>query len=78
MAAMKAMLEKLVKKSEEKKACIKLPKKKNARLTRKLEKHSIFPSKVRRRKRCLAKVKLLTKRFTQRREVNSRTLGLRV
>ena len=38
MAAMKAMLERLIKESEEKEVCIKLLKEKIARLTRKLKK----------------------------------------
>jgi len=38
MAAMMAMLEKLVKENEEKEACIKLQEEKIARMTRKLEK----------------------------------------
>ena len=67
MAATKAMLERLVKKSEEKEARIKLQEEKIARLTRKLEKQPAQSlakiQKVRRRER-LPKVKLLTRRST--------------
>ena len=41
MAAMKAMLERLIKESEEKEVCIKLQEEKIARLNRKLEKQLV-------------------------------------
>jgi len=81
MATIKAMLEHLVKENEEKEACIKLHEEKIARLTRKLEKSSQFdPSKkgqkVRRRGTHSSKVKLSTRRSTQRTVANSRMMGL--
>jgi len=80
MVAMNAMLERLVKESEEKEARVKLQEEKITRLTRKLEKQltqSIAKAqKVTRKRGCPSEVKLSTRRFTQRRAINSRIVGL--
>jgi len=80
IVAMKAMLEKLVKENEKEEACIKLQEEKIATLTKELEKRSASPPQrtqtARMRRRRPSKVNLLTKRYTQRRAANSRTMGL--
>jgi len=80
MALIKAMLERLVKENEKKEACIKLHEEKIDRLTRKLEKRParslIKSSESEEEERASSKVKLLMRRFTQRRAVNSRMVGL--
>jgi len=79
MEAMKAMLERFVKESEEKEARIKVYEEKIARLTKKLEKHltrSLIKSSESQDEERASKVKLPMRRSTQRRAVNSRTMDV--